>query len=150
MSKKIIMSFLDNKVLKLKNYELYLNHNEELDWIKITDKSISAFSRMLIKLHNKEKDNTFYLFLKNLNIVDNGQEILVKSFSDIHFYKHSKHKQNYKQEIKELKKEISKLQTALYLGLSIDDIIELEEYTDLLYEYELKQLLNIKERENYE
>ncbi|MCU9939443.1 hypothetical protein NW739_01280 [Mycoplasmopsis felis] len=101
-------------------------------------------------MHNKEKDNTFYLFLKNLNIVDTGQEILVKSFSDIHFYKHSKHKQNYKQEIKELKKEISKLQTALYLGLSIDDIIELEEYTDLLYEYELKQLLNIKERENYE
>ncbi|WP_027334541.1 MSC_0621 family F1-like ATPase epsilon subunit [Mycoplasmopsis felifaucium] len=150
MSKTILMHFLDNKILKLKKYDLFINHNDENDWIKLPNESICAYPDMLIKLVNEEDKNTFYMFLKNLNIVDNGNSIMVKSFSNIKFYKTSKLKENYKNLIKITKSKISQLEASLYLGLTIDEIIELEALNDKLYELELKQILNLKEVENYE
>ncbi|TDV22867.1 hypothetical protein BCF59_0716 [Mycoplasmopsis mustelae] len=150
MTKTLTMSFLDNKSLSLKEYSLFINHYNENNWIKIQTNSITAFPRMLVKFVHNNNKNTFFMFLKNVIIVSKENEIIVKSLSDIHFYKQSKEKQNYKQYINEIKDQMFKLKAMQYVGLSVDETILLEDLHNELYELELKQLLNIKERDAYE
>ncbi|MGZ9756670.1 MSC_0621 family F1-like ATPase epsilon subunit [Mycoplasma sp. 394] len=150
MSKPIEMIFLDNKKLRIKNYDLYINHYQENTWIKVSDNSIGAYPRMLIKLVNPQNKNTFFMFLKNVNIVSKPDKTLVNSFSNIHFFKVAATKQKYKKELDPLKYQISRLKTLRFVGLSIDETILLDDLKNDLYELELKQLLNLTERETYE
>lgn len=150
MAKPILISFLENKSLKLKDYSLFINHNDENDWIQIENHSISAYPHVLVKFVHENTKNTFYLFLKNLNVVNNEQTILIKTFTDIRFFKEAKNNLDYKQALIDTKNKLSKLKTRQYIGLTIDEMILFEDLKEQLYELKLKQLLNLEERNKYE
>ncbi|MBN4083250.1 hypothetical protein JXZ92_00235 [Mycoplasma sp. CSL10137] len=147
--KTIHISFIDNKHLTLKGYFLSINHNDEDDWIKLEKNSISAYPQILVKF-TSEKENEFYLFLKNANIVIEEDETIIKTFSSMKFYKRSKNKQNHKEKINTLNERINYLKFKQNIGLTIDETIKLDELREDLYEYKLMQQLKIKERDDYE
>lgn len=150
MTKPILISFLENKSLKLKDYSLFINHNDENDWIQIENHSISAYPHVLVKFVHETTQNTFYLFLKNLNIVNNEETILVKTFTNIQFFKEAKNILDFKQVLADTKSKLSKLKTRQYIGLTIDEMLLFEQLKEQLYELKLKQLLNLEERNKYE
>ncbi|WP_051521860.1 MSC_0621 family F1-like ATPase epsilon subunit [Mycoplasma leonicaptivi] len=150
MWKKINITFLDNKKLLLSDYDVFINHNEEKNWIKLEQFSVGAYTEILLKFVNVKTKNTFFMFFNNTSIVCKKDEIDIKTFSKQKFYKVSKKKQDFTKDYSDVKDKINYLTNYRFLGLSIDQIIELETLKSLKYQYDLMKLLNLRERENYE
>ncbi|PZW01475.1 MSC_0621 family F1-like ATPase epsilon subunit [Metamycoplasma auris] len=122
----IKINFIDSKVLEIKKAKLYINVDEDDDWILIDSNSIMAYEYVMIKINDLDEDKTFYLFLLNPNIVIKDNRITINTFSKKVIYKQTKEKIDKKDEIKEVLKKIEYYQSLQILGLNLDQFMELK------------------------
>ncbi|WP_152414853.1 MSC_0621 family F1-like ATPase epsilon subunit [Metamycoplasma auris] len=120
------INFIDSKILEIKNAQLFINVDEDDDWILIDSNSIMAYEYVMIKVNDLDEQKTFYLFLLNTNIVIKENQITINTFSKKTIYKESKEKVDKNQEIKEIAKKIEYYQSLQILGLSLDQFMELK------------------------
>ncbi|WP_117275459.1 MSC_0621 family F1-like ATPase epsilon subunit [Mycoplasmopsis edwardii] len=148
--KNINITFLNGKKISLSDYSVYINHNDENDWVLIDKKSIGSYSNVLLKFVNSNTKNEFYSFLESSNFIARTESIEIKTFSNINFYKTTKKSTTSKKELAEIKRKIYELNSKQYLGWTIEEVLELEDLNNLYFKTKMKKILSIEEVENYE
>lgn len=149
--KKILLTFLNGKKKEIGHgYEIFINHNDEDSWVEIGDNTIGSYPRLLLKFMNKESNNVFFVFLENANFVVTNDEIDIKTFSEMNFFKESKKPVLLNDKISTNKKRILELTSNQFFGWSIEEIMELENLEYKNFVLTMRKLLKLEEVEDYE
>ncbi|MGC7157357.1 MSC_0621 family F1-like ATPase epsilon subunit [Metamycoplasma hominis] len=145
---KIELLFLENKKLNIEKGLVYINVNEENTWEQIANTSIASYENLLLKIIDISKQNeTFFVFLKNSNIVVNNNIATISTLTKPHFYIKSLNKVNLVKTISELSNEIKFWKAKQQLGLKLDEFLKLEVLEEKYYLLSLRQELNLIEKD---
>ncbi|MBU4689454.1 hypothetical protein KQ873_00155 [Mycoplasma zalophidermidis] len=144
---KVVINSLANIPLVFNKCILYLNVNDENNWKLISDKALASFDKTIIKIEDYQRDETFFCFLYNTNIVLNNKTASINSFSKIVLYKINKQSSEQvenKKMYKKITNEINYLTSAQSIGLLLDEAIKLDKLKTKQYEYKMKMLLSLE------
>ncbi|MHA3880933.1 MSC_0621 family F1-like ATPase epsilon subunit [Metamycoplasma hominis] len=145
---KIELLFLENKKLNIEKGLVYINVNEENTWEQIANTSIASYENLLLKIIDISKQNeTFFVFLKNSNIVVNNNIATISTLTQPHFYIKSLNKVNLVKAIAELSDEIKFWKAKQQLGLKLEEFLKLEVLEEKYYLLSLGQELNLIEKD---
>lgn len=145
---KIELLFLENKKLNIEKGLVYINVNEENTWEQIANTSIASYENLLLKIIDISKQNeTFFVFLKNSNIVVNNNIATISTLTQPNFYIKSLNKVNLVKTISELSNEIKFWKAKQQLGLKLDEFLKLEVLEEKYYLLSLRQELNLIEKD---
>lgn len=140
------IQFLNHQSFETRKAQIFINIDESDDWFQVSLHTIGAYKRILIKVNDLVDNSIKYFFLKNSSILIKEKEVVINSLNKKRVFQNSSNKKlNYKNQIKELKKEILYLESMQKIGVEINDYIKLENFKDQLYIYSLSDLLNLKE-----
>ncbi|AZZ65770.1 hypothetical protein DMC14_003200 [Metamycoplasma phocicerebrale] len=147
---KITINFLNDKKIIIRNGELYINIDEEDDWLLINSNSIMAYDNTIIKIKDLDENKEFYLFLINTNLIVSDNVVTINTFNKENIYKKATKRINNKEEIKDLVNKINYYNSLQKIGLSLDQYIEKNSLNQKLYIETLKQNLQLIGDRNYE
>lgn len=147
---KILINFLDNYKTKIYSGLVYVNLDQEDDWVLLENNSLASYDYVLIKIKDLNNKEEKYCFLKNANIIIRDNVININNSNRINFYKKSNQKINNKNSIKETEIKFNLLESMQKLGLNIDQYIELNELKNKLYTLKMQKLFNLDKEEKYE
>ncbi|CCP24361.1 MSC_0621 family F1-like ATPase epsilon subunit [Mycoplasmopsis cynos] len=148
--KNINITYLNGKNIQFNDYEIFINHNDEDNWVVLDKNSVGSYSKVLLRFRNKKLNNEFYTFLESVSFIADMENIDIKTFSSQNFYKKAKKTKNQRGELAELKKKMREISSNQHFGWIIDEVIEMDELENSYFICLMKNLLNIEEVENYE
>ncbi|MBN4089664.1 MSC_0621 family F1-like ATPase epsilon subunit [Mycoplasma enhydrae] len=147
---KIIINYIDNKSLVIRNAELYVNIDDNDDWALVDSDAVMAYDKTVIKINDIDTNKQFYLFLFNTNVIVYNKEIVINTFNKEMIYKKSNKAINNKQQINELNEKIKYFNSLQTIGLSLDQYIEWNNLKRKLYIENIKHNLKLIGENNYE
>ncbi|MCV3753685.1 hypothetical protein OF364_02520 [Mycoplasma enhydrae] len=147
---KIIINYIDNKSLVIRNAELYVNIDDNDDWALVDSDAVMAYDKTVIKINDIDTNKQFYLFLFNTNVIVYNKEIIINTFNKEMIYKKSNKAINNKQQINELNEKIKYFNSLQTIGLSLDQYIEWNNLKRKLYIENIKHNLKLIGENNYE
>ncbi|AEI90186.1 hypothetical protein FCM49_02485 [Mycoplasma bovis] len=144
---KVVINFIGNKQVTFNNALVYFNADEEGDWVSLVDNSILGYDITLLKIVDLSNKLTKYIFAKNTNITVAKNIISIYTFSEFVFFIETKAKKQYNESYKEVSKKVAALEAMQQLGISIDQLLELNKLKEEKYILKMKNLHKLKEEE---
>ncbi len=144
---KVVINFIGNKQVTFNNALVYFNADEEGDWVSLVDNSILGYDIILLKIVDLRNKLTKYIFAKNTNITVAKNIISIYTFSELVFFIETKAKKQYNESYKEVSKKVAALEAMQQLGISIDQLLELNKLKEEKYILKMKNLHKLKEEE---
>lgn len=147
---KVNISFIDNKTETFDKVNVYLNLNDEDDWIMLDSNMIGSYELILIKLVIEEKrtKKEIYVFAKNANLILKNNILDIETFSQRNLFIKTKQKQNLKKQIADLKNKFDYLNAKQFIGLDVNEFLSYKQLKYDLYILKLRDLFNLKEVSN--
>ncbi len=142
---KLNIAFLNGTKYSSPKVKIFINVNEEDEFIELENNSICSFDHVLLKIKDIENNKDLFLFLKDVNILIENQQINISSCSTKQFYISLLKKIDFKKELSIIKKQINILELKKNFGLSIDEYIKLENLKEKHYILNLREILNLTE-----
>ncbi|WP_277735221.1 MSC_0621 family F1-like ATPase epsilon subunit [Mycoplasmopsis bovis] len=130
---KVVINFIGNKQVTFNNALVYFNADEEGDWVSLVDNSILGYDITLLKIVDLSNKLTKYIFAKNTNITVAKNIISIYTFSEFVFFIETKAKKQY-----------NELEAMQQLGISIDQLLELNKLKEEKYILKMKNLHKLK------
>ncbi|QJR44184.1 MSC_0621 family F1-like ATPase epsilon subunit [Mycoplasma miroungirhinis] len=146
----IHISSLSSKSVNAKNASLFINLNQEDQWIFLENNSLASYKNTLIKIINHFNEKTFYVFLENSDFIVKNNLIEINTFANINLLVSDKNNFNLKQnkeQLKEVTKQINYYKAYTNLGLEVEQLIKLSNLETKQYQLKLKQLLYLVDYE---
>lgn len=147
---KVNISFINNNTETFDKVNVYLNINDEDDWIMLDSNMIGSYELVLIKLVVEEKrvKKEIYVFAKNANLILKNHILDIETFSQRNLFIKTKQKQNLKKQIADLKNKFDYLDAKQFIGLDVNEFLSYKQLKYDLYILKLRDLLNLKEVSN--
>ncbi|WP_406617968.1 MSC_0621 family F1-like ATPase epsilon subunit [Mycoplasmopsis lipophila] len=142
---KINISFLSSGEHFIPKAKMFVNVNDEDEFHELKNNTICSYEKILIKIIDIQMNKEYFLFLKNSNILIKNNIANIDTFSTKQFYVSLLRKTIDEVEFKKLKKKIGKMEIKKDIGLSIDEILLLEQLKYEEYIMRMKKMFNLME-----
>ncbi|QSF13621.1 MSC_0621 family F1-like ATPase epsilon subunit [Mycoplasma sp. Mirounga ES2805-ORL] len=142
---KLLINYDFGKSIIFNKADIAINYDEEKQWIYLDSNSLGGFGKKLFRINDYEKNKTWYIFLENVSFIVSEKTIKIKTDSQVTFLEQARVKVDLTKLIKEKRKQIEYLSAIKKIGINIDNYLRLNDYKQMLYELELRQLFNLVE-----
>ncbi|BAP39779.1 MSC_0621 family F1-like ATPase epsilon subunit [Metamycoplasma canadense] len=147
---KIQINFLDNKTKIIRNGLLFINVDDEDQWVLADSNAIMAYENTVIKIKDLDEEKEFYLFLINTNIIINQKNININTFNKMEIFKQNNKTVDNKNKIREVLNNISYFNSLQKIGLNLDQFMQLKLLNQELYLLKIQQNLKLAKEIKYE
>lgn len=133
--------------------EVALNINLENTWKNLENNSLVANSNYLLKITSLIDKRTFYLHLNNTNIFIEKDIIQINLFHNLKIYVQNKKRMARKRrefEINKIKEQIYSLRLRQEIGLTLEEMIQLNNLKNELYLNRIIGVFNLIALENFD